>query len=209
MRYFRYPTGSVAPRANSCEVQSGTEDVGGGYYRVLYTSESLTMQGGFYDWGNMPATDDGLSTVQCEAIGKLTSDIGIACFMRYAESGSGTGGYMAAPALKDIFGYANAMPIVTSGGSFPADVLKTVLIPNLDARLPVVASVEGTLGGHAVVADGYGYFSGTLYVHFNMGWGGRGDSWYAPPEVEDFSVVDGFVYNIYPIGHEGDVIWPR
>ena len=207
MRYFRYPTGYVSPRTNSCDVQYGTEDVGGGYYRVLYRSELLSMQGGFYDWANMPATvDGGISEVQIEAIGKLTSDVGIACFMSYAEHGSGTGGYMPAPALKNVFGYASALPIVAYGYSFPVDVLKAVLIPNLDAGLPVFASVDGAEGGHAVVADGYGYSSGTLYVHFNIGWGGAGDAWYAPPVVENFTAIDGFVYNVYPTGNDGDVI---
>ena len=39
-----------------------------------------------------------------------------------------------------------------------------------------------------------------------MGWEGEGDAWYAPPNVDDFTAVDGFVYNIYPTGRKGDVI---
>lgn len=207
MRYFRYPTGSVAPRTNTCLVQSGTTDLGFGYYTVQYSYASLSMQGGTYDWSSMPAKGGSRTTkAQCEAIGKLTSDVGIACYMQYAEHGSATGGYMAAPALKDVFGYANALPIIAEGATFSSDVLKAVLIPNLDAKLPVLTSVDGADGGHAVVADGYGYNSGSLYVHFNMGWEGEGDAWYAPPNVDDFTAVDGFVYNIYPTGRKGDVI---
>ncbi len=210
MRYFRYPTGSVLPRTNTCDVQSGTNDLGGGYYEVLYSPMSLTMQGGVYDWSNMAATpDSGISDVQRKAIGKLTSDIGIACFMSYAEDASGTGGYVAGPALTDVFGYANALPIVAPGGSggyFPAETIRQVLISNLDAKLPVLTSLDGPYGGHGAVADGYGYSSGTFFVHFNLGWGGWGDSWYAPPNVDDFTAIDTFVYNIYPDGKKGGVI---
>ena len=210
MRYFRYPTGAVTPRTNTCDVQSGTKDLGGGYYEVQYSPVSLTMQGGVYDWSNMPATPgSGISDVQRKAIGKLTSDVGIACFMSYAEDASGTGGYVAGPALTDVFGYANALPIVASGGSggyFPAETIRQILISNLDAKLPVLTSLDGPYGGHGAVADGYGYSSGTFFVHFNLGWGGWGDSWYAPPNVDDFTAIDAFVYNIYPDGKKGGVI---
>ena len=210
MRYFRYPTGSVTPRTNTCEIQSGTQELGDGYYEVLYSPISLTMQGGIYDWNNMPAVPDSeISDVQRKAIGKLTSDIGIACFMSYAEGASGTGGYVAGPALTDVFGYANALPIVAPGGSggyFTSETIRQVLISNLDAKLPVLTSLDGPSGGHGAVADGYGYSSGTFYVHFNMGWGGWGDSWYAPPVVDEFTAIDTFVYNIYPDGKKGGVI---
>lgn len=209
MRYFRYPTGYVTPQSNVCNVQIGIKYLPGGYYTVQYMPQRLSMQGGYYDWDNMPEVpDDSTPTVQCEAIGKLTSDLGIACFMDYSEYGSGAGGYMAAPTLTGVFGYANALPIISPerNSTFSGEVLRSVLIPNLDAKLPVLASLYCEDGGHAVVADGYGYSSGTFYVHFCMGWEGIDDAWYAPPLVAEFTAIDTFVYNIYTTGHAGDVI---
>ena len=56
-------------------------------------------------------------------------------------------------------------------------------------------------GGHEIVGDGYGYSDGTLYIHFNMGWGGYDDAWYAPPAMSttqfNFSILDGVVYNVF------------
>ncbi|MCQ2391533.1 MAG: InlB B-repeat-containing protein, partial [Kiritimatiellae bacterium] len=206
MRYHAFPSSPVASVTRSCRVMTGKDWIDEWSYYPIYETRSLTTQGGTYNWSSMPAIPaDGTTLAQRQAIGKLTSDIGIACGMKYAEGGSGTGGYMLAPTFKQVFGYANALPLQYSGNC-SADVLRSALLPNLDAKLPVEVSLDGYEGGHSVVADGYGYSYATLYVHFNMGWAGSGDAWYAPPAVEDFSVVDGFVCNIYPQGAANGVI---
>ena len=50
-------------------------------------------------------------------------------------------------------------------------------------------------GGHAVVADGYGYQHTTLYHHLNMGWNGFDDAWYNLPDVNatyrTYTVING------------------
>ena len=206
MRYHAFPVASVASVTRDCQVMTGKDWIDDTSYYPVYESISLTTQGGIYNWTLMPAVPaDGTTLAQRQAIGKLTSDVGIACGMEYAEDGSGVGGYMLAPTLKQVFGYANALPLQYSGNC-SVDVLRSALLPNLNAKLPVEVSIDGSSGGHSVVADGYGYSYSTLYVHFNMGWAGSGDAWYAPPEVEDFTAVDGFVCNIYPEGAADGVI---
>lgn len=206
MRYHCYPTGSVTPMTRTCAVETGKDWVDAYSYYPVYSKCSYTMQGGIYDWANMPLDpDDGTTLEQRQAIGKLTSDIGIACYMTYGENSSGAGGYLLAPAFTQIFGYANALPLQYSGNC-SASTWQAVLLPNIDARLPVAVSLDGPSGGHAVVADGYGYSLSTLYVHFNMGWSGKGNAWYAPPAVEDFTAIDGFVCNVYPGGAARGVI---
>ena len=94
--------------------------------------------------------------------------------------------------------------------------LTAMINPNLDAHYPVLLSVEGSVGGHAVIADGYGYNgptnAPTLYHHLNLGWSGTATAWYALPLLDTgsytFTVVDGAVYNVYTNG-SGEIISGR
>lgn len=204
MRYHRFPTGYVTPGTYACRVETGKDWINEWSYYPIYEDRNLTMQGGYYEWDKMPLVPaDGTTLAQRQAIGKLTSDVGITCLMSYGEGGSSSGGYMAARSLPGRFGYASA---VAACGGFSAAFVRKVLVSNLDAKLPVLLGVSGGSGGHAVVADGYGYSLSTFYAHFNIGWGGRNDAWYAPPNIEDYNSVDSLVYNIYPNGVENGVI---
>ena len=167
--------------------------------------------GGTYDWANMlddpqAAYSSGeLSNANRLAIGRLLRDVGVTVPIRY-ELGGGEGSAHATLALSlvDTFQYADA--VFKSG--VDADVFKRGILANLDAKLPVGV----TIPGHAIVADGYGYADGVLYVHFNMGWGGGG-AWYRPPVVyEDaslggsdnkYNTINTIIYNIRPTGEEG------
>lgn len=201
MRYFCYPTASMPQFTNpNCAV--------GGVARTL------TTQGGVYNWDAMPLVpDSSITDAQRQAIGKLTSDVGICCSMAYnteANGGSGTGGYLLVHALTNHFGYVNALAFNSESDLSKTDAVKNALLSNFDAGLPVLVSVGRGNAGHAIVGDGYGYKDNMLYIHFNMGWGGYDDAWYAPPALGtssyNFNVLDGFVYNIYPTGIPNGVI---
>ena len=199
MRYFRYPVASMPQFTNQ-------------YCAVNGTARTLTTQGGVYDWDQMPLEPSPLMTTsQRLEIGKLTSDIGICCSMEYASQVSGTGGYLLAEVFTNHFGYSNAMVAQWNDVDQSAsEDMRNALISNLDAGLPVALSLDGISGGHEIVGDGYGYSDGSLYIHFNMGWSGLEDAWYAPPAMSnsrcDFSVLDGFVYNIFTNQLENGVI---
>lgn len=190
MRYFEWPRSdvSVAPFTNPhCEVNGSTR--------------TLTTQGGYCYWNQMPLVPDGSITEQeRQAIGKLTSDIGICVGMSYASNGSGAGGYMLSEAFTNRYGYANALSMEWSSDISGSDDMKNALLSNFDAGLPVAIGLSGD-GGHEIVGDGYGYSGDTLYLHFNMGWSGSDDAWYAPPQLAteqyNFSVLDGFVCNVF------------
>ncbi|MBP5511440.1 MAG: C10 family peptidase [Kiritimatiellae bacterium] len=167
--------------------------------------------GGTYDWNNMlddpqaAASNGTLTDANRLAIGHLVRDVGLTVPIRY-ELGGGEGSAHATLALSlvDTFQYADA--VYKSG--VDADVFRKGILANLDAKLPVGV----TIPGHAIVADGYGYVDGVLYVHFNMGWGGGG-SWYRPPAIYDdaslggsnnkYSSINTLIYNIRPEGTEG------
>ena len=72
-----------------------------------------------------------------------------------------------------------------------------ILVNELLAGRPVLASIyygSGKSEGeeeHAVVIDGYN--SSTKKFHLNFGWGGRGNGWYSPEELNDnYGIYDIF-----------------
>ena len=190
MRYFCYPTAAMSPYTNE-------------YCAVNGTPTTLITQGGTYDWGQMPLVpDSSMTDAQRQAIGKLTSDVGICCNMNYKSGGSSSGGYMLAHVFTNHFGYASAQVANWNTDQSGSANVKNALLSNFDAGLPVALGLDSDYdGGHEIVGDGYGYSDGTLYIHFNMGWGGYDDAWYAPPAMENtqynFSIVDGVVYNVF------------
>lgn len=188
MRYFRYPTASMPQYTNpKCKVEG--------------TLTTLTTQGGIYNWSAMPLEPgSSLTDAQRMAIGRLTSDVGICCNMDYNSDGSSAGGYLLAHVFTNHFGYASAMVAQWGSDQSGSDDVRKAMLSNFDAGLPVALSLAGA-GGHEIVGDGYGYSDETLYIHFNMGWGGFDDAWYAPPAMGttqyNFSVLNGVVYNVF------------
>ena len=191
MRYFCYPTAAMPPYTNeNCAVNG--------------TPTTLITQGGTYSWELMPLVpaNSSMTDAQRQAIGKLTSDVGICCNMNYKSGGSSSGGYMLAHVFTNHFGYASAQVANWNTDQSGSANVKNALLSNFDAGLPVALGLDSDYdGGHEIVGDGYGYSDGTLYIHFNMGWGGYDDAWYAPPAMEttqyDFSILDGVVYNVF------------
>ena len=188
MRYFRYPTEPMPQYENPNCAISGVQT-------------PLTTQGGTYSWDAMPLEPgSSIADEQRMAIGKLTSDVGICCNMDYASDGSSSGGYRLAHTFTNHFGYASAMVAQWGSDQSGSDDVRKAMLSNFDAGLPVALSLSGA-GGHEIVGDGYGYSDGTLYIHFNMGWGGSDDAWYAPPAMGttqyNFSVLNGIVYNVF------------
>lgn len=201
MRYFEWPKTAVEPLEYDCTVKVGNK----------VTPVALTMQGGVYDWENMTlvpeeALDAGtLSEENCQAIGKLASDAGIAVKSDYSEDVTGASPQDVAAALRDAFGYRDAICYWNEtgwnsgvGGLHNLALRKRVIYANLDARQPVQLAIYGYSAkhvgdsnywaGHAVVADGYGFTSvsgvETAFVHVNMGWAGLDDMWYNIPEID-------------------------
>ncbi|MBQ5531514.1 MAG: C10 family peptidase, partial [Kiritimatiellae bacterium] len=204
MRYWKWPDSSVNVTAAGdfyadVVYSDGTKkgwNLSGGYYRNSASSSKTAWSpafGGTYDWSNInlvPSSSD--SSTKKAALGKLTRDVGLSCYMTYKSGGSGSPGPVLGHRLVDTFGYANAK--IVNGWN------KDAMLASIDAGMPCAVNVSYSGGGHAIVGDGYGYdSSGTLYVHFNMGWGDVGsDTWYTPPSIGKFTSVGGCVYNIYP-----------
>ena len=75
----------------------------------------------------------------------------------------------------------------------------------------MILGIDGPSGGHAVIADGYGYQGTAAYHHLNMGWEGLDDTWYQLPTIDSFpqfNILHECLYNIYPSG-SGQVVSGR
>lgn len=195
MRYFEWPKTSVTPLTFTCYSNN--------------VPVELTMIGGTYDWANMPLNintmyENGTSatvTTYREAIGKLTYDVGVSVGMDYDSDGSGAYTSRLPDSFKIYFGYSGAVCIDELDEN---DGFKKALLPNLDAKRPCGLSISSSSGGHAVVADGYGYSDGTLYVHINSGWAyaKSATAWYAPPTFDfsdstTYTTMNSVVCNIF------------
>ena len=165
---------------------------------------SYMTMGGTYDWANMPDCFyyvSALTPAQKQAAGRLCYDFGVAAQMDWGLNGSGTSTLCLTPAFVEVFGYANAMSFFYAGGpAMSGKLAEKSILANLDAGCPVVLGLDG----HAVVADGYGYASSTLYTHLNFGWSGLADAWYNLPDVNvsypsyRSSILHEVIYNIFP-----------
>ncbi len=164
---------------------------------------------GSYSWANMPL-DPNLSTTELErqTIGDLCHDVAEAIDTDYGPDGSSASLYDADSELVASFGYSNSIYGITPS---IGTVLNAIINPNLDAGKAVILGLDGPDGGHAVICDGYGYNSPTLYHHLNMGWDGSDNAWYNLPTVDayySYNVVDDCIYNVFVSG-TGEIISGR
>ena len=188
MRYWKYPTANepVEPFYNLCWVDN----------KYIFPD----IMGGTYDWDKMPLEPMWVADIteeECQAIGKLTYDIGVTVGMSWKSGGSSANVPSSVASLMNNYHYASAQAVSYQSGSCKLDLFKKALIPNFDARCPCLLSIQGS-GGHAVLADGYGYSDGNFFIHVNMGWSGSGDAWYNPPKIEEYTSIRAYVYNVFP-----------
>ena len=128
MRCFEFPKASVAARSYKCEVDG--------------KSQTLTMQGGVYDWAKMtlvPAKAS-LADANRQAIGRLTSDAGIAVMSSYSDGNTTAYVTDVAAALRNAFGYPDAICYWNEsgwssgkGGLHTRSLRERVIYTNLDA----------------------------------------------------------------------------
>ena len=203
MRYYQFPTTGVGTAVFTIQVD------GSGRSYSLHGGDGA---GGPYAWSNMPLVPPAIPTTgQCQAIGALVADAGATVNMQYASGGSSSSVLDAKTALTSTFHFSNAIKGWNNNSDIGAGLVG-MINPNLDARYPVLLGIQGSSGGHAVVADGYGYSASTLYHHLNLGWSGASSAWYSLPLIDagsyTFNVINGCVYNAYTNG-TGEIISGR
>ena len=208
LRYYDWPTTAVGTESYECTVDGNP---------VNLSLRGGDGKGGAYVWSEMPLTPDTITTespalqTDYSEIGDLCYDTGVVSEMEYTSGSSGAYLDQAQQGLVGPFNYSNA--IYLDYGVADDAMLIQMINPDLDAGLPVVLGIYNSTEGHCVIADGYGFDTGTLYHHLNVGWGtyfyNLDSIWYnlADPDItsDDFNIVGDAIYNIDPTG-SGEVL---
>lgn len=130
-----------------------------------------------FEWDNMLDRYDynGGTDVQRNAVANLCQVVGYACQMFYSSGESVAYVKNAAIAMRKYFGFdANLHRHVRALTSF--DEWLDLLMEELESGRPVLYEGFNHRGGHAFLCDGY---DGAGLFHFNWGWGGSSDGYYA------------------------------
>lgn len=209
MRYLQYPAAGIGVHTFEIAVD--------GMKQTAQTRGGDGV-GGPYRWGDMPLKPESdcsvFTQIHRQAIGALCYDAAVAVKMAFESGGSSSFMRDGKNALLDTFRYGNAIMAYDAGRDM-SQHLKGIIHPNLDAKTPVILAIinpDQQNSGHAVVCDGYGYETETLYHHLNMGWNGLSDIWYNLPDIDAsrgrFASVFGCIYNIRESG-SGEIVSGR
>ena len=159
--------------------EKGTGIIGGytAPSRMLYVKRD-TIEGRVYDWDKMPLTDatgGGWTSEQKQEVAQLIHDCGVMVEMDYAENESGARIYNIPVAMREHMSYSdNIVEIIRA--SYSVDEWFTIIKNEIDADRVVLYSAKSSIGGHAMVCDGYD--TDGCKLHINWGWGGEANGFY-------------------------------
>lgn len=173
MKYWNHPT--IGYGSHSYVAQNSHIN-----YGVLSANFGNTT----YNWSIMPtALTSASSQTEIDAVAQLMYHVGVAIEMKYnVSSEGGSGAYnhssynpSSMSALVDYFKYAPDI-VVLSPSCYDAATYSAMLRAELDQQRPILYDGRDPDGGHSFVCDGY---DDNNMFHFNWGWGGYCDGYYA------------------------------
>ncbi len=152
-----------------------------------YFNAGLTLTADFgnteYDWDHIPDyLNETSSDTEIEAVATLLYHCGVSVEMSYGTNGSGASSNDIPYALKSYFKYSKDLHREKKDNDNAVWLAR--LKDCLDLLRPILYSGYGS-AGHAFICDGY---DDNDLLHFNWGWGGSGDGYFA-------------LGNLNPIGH--------
>jgi len=212
MRYHQHPATGIGIHQFTIKIDNVEQTA---------STRGTDGNGGAYRWDLMVPKPNCRTTLeQRQAIGAFCYDASIALKMEYSSSGSSASIWAAAEALKNVFMYSHTVrgydwdPVNKTLRNIGSG-LNGMVNPNLDANNPVILAISQIEkgSGHAILCDGYGYNSSTLYHHLNMGWYGKNNAWYNLPAVDcntpgSYDTITECIYNIF-ISDSGEIISGR
>ena len=134
-----------------------------------------------WDWDNSVLVQDEYTDAQAQEAAKLSRYCGQAVQMGYSPEGSGAYTWDQLDAMEG-FGYRTSAQLVSRSGywsdGYTTTEWENMIRTELNAKRPILYSASDTNGGggHAFICDGY---NNEGLFHFNMGWYGTCDGWYA------------------------------
>ncbi|MBR4390712.1 MAG: C10 family peptidase [Bacteroidales bacterium] len=167
MNYWKYPTHGWGNHT---------------YTHFTYGELSANFAQAIYNFDLMPLSIGIESpTENIDAVAWFMYHCGIAVNMDYSPSGSGAFSQDVPEAVMSYFGYTNRCRI-RQRDSYSLEEFHAILKDQFDLGWPCYYSGTDTggNGGHAFVCDGY---DDNDLFHFNWGWGGSGDGYFAIDEL--------------------------
>lgn len=169
------------------------------YYHDTYGMLSANFGATEYDWYNMPVMlDDYSSDAEKEAVATLLYHCGVSVDMNYSPNASSAPSVNVVDAMPTYFNYASSMSLVYKS-DYTDNQWKQLLRSELDALRPMYYAGQ-TRGAHAFICDGY---DASDLFHFNWGWGGANDGYYAigalnPGSNGPFNTLNYAIIDIKP-----------
>lgn len=147
------------------------------YTHATYGPISANFGNTTYDWDNMvdEVSWDG-PEVQQRAVATLMYHCGVSVDMDYSPDGSAAFSEDVAGALSTYFDYNSNDIQWKTVADLGTTAWLTLLKTELNAGRPMLYRGQSDGGGHAFICDGY---DPNDYLHFNWGWSGFCDGYYA------------------------------
>ena len=162
------------------------------YPTTQYPEQSVNFGETTYDWAHMPdqLTDTSTQT-EIDAVATLLWHCGVAVDMNYSPYGSGTDQHFTT--LIDYFGYSEDLHWESRQDD---ESWLSLLKADLDLGRPVFyTGLRWATSGHAFVCDGYDVND---RFHFNWGWGGSSNGYFALNATMVFVYENEAIFNIHP-----------
>ncbi|MCQ2283274.1 MAG: C10 family peptidase [Bacteroidales bacterium] len=179
--YYRYPSHGYGSHTN----HSGYGNFSVNFGQQNYDYDAMTNQLSWYN----------------DEVAKLIFHCATSVDMVYGPDGSGAYSEDVPNAITSYFGYSSDVEYRYKN-STNSSQWRNYLKADLNASRPVYYSGHGSDGGHAFVCDGY---NSDNYFHFNFGWGGSSDGYFALSSsggatnpVGGFSNGQAAAFNIHP-----------
>ena len=189
MKYWNHPIQGEGEHGYNCTGYGPT------YYNYGYQYANFGAT--TYQWDLMPRSLNNASQEQIEAVATLLYHCAVATDMTFDWDGSGTYSDLVPPAMANYFDYDYCQRKQRNSYSLANWI--SMLKAEFDLGRPVYYSGQSSSGGHAFVCDGYNEDD---FMHFNFGWSGSSDDWYAVDAIDYasqaaaiFNYVPTYVYN--------------
>lgn len=166
-----------------------------------YGIQAVNFGNTIYDWDHMRNVyQKSYSDVEAEAVATLMYHCGVSVSMDYGPDASGTSTSRIDDALIEFFNYNNSMSYKEKDGHYSDDQWVAMLKNDLNVERPVIyrGQSQNNSVGHIFVCDGY---DENDYFHFNWGYAGRWDGYYAIGSLYGgayYSYVNRAIFGIFP-----------
>ena len=179
MHYWRYPEHGQGSHSYTP------------YYHPEDGVQFVDFSAATYHWDQMPnSLSLESSEEEIDAVATLIYHCGVSVNMMYDPASSGAFYFDVPLALVNYFNYPDDLKLIQRGDD---SLWMANLKACLDAYRPVFYAGQSATSGHAFVCDGYDQHD---LLHFNWGWGGYGDGYFALNNIA-FSDANVAIVNIH------------